>query len=187
MSGAIARLSALLPEDAVVVPDAGNHWLDTISLHRAPRGGGLQLNCGIGAMGWAIGAAVGMAFARPDSRTVCVTGDGSMLMHGTELSVAAEHRLNLLTVVFNNGSHARVRLGQQQDFHGDTLATDIPSIDFGQWMATMGVRPFLVERPEQVEPVFREALATPGTVGVEVRCRADEVPASLRAWVEDVP
>ncbi|MEV6927296.1 thiamine pyrophosphate-binding protein [Dactylosporangium sp. NPDC051485] len=187
MSGAVARLSALLPDDTVVVPDAGNHWLDTISLHRAPLAGGLQLNCGIGAMGWAIGAAVGMAFARPAGRTVCITGDGSMLMHGAELSVAAEHGLNLLTVVFNNASHARVRLGQQQDFNGDTLATDIPEIDFGRWMGALGVRHLLVERPDQVEPVFREALALAGTVGVEVRCRADEVPASMRAWIEDVP
>ncbi|MPZ65638.1 MAG: hypothetical protein GEU83_09030 [Pseudonocardiaceae bacterium] len=76
----------------LVIPDAGNHWLDTIALHSLKEAGGLQLNCGIGAMGWAIGASVGIAMANPDQLTVCVTGDGCMLMSGAELSVAAKAR-----------------------------------------------------------------------------------------------
>jgi acetolactate synthase-1/2/3 large subunit len=185
MSGAMARLSSMLPDSCVVVPDAGNHWLDTIALHSAQQAGGLQLNCGIGAMGWAIGASVGIAMAHPDRLTVCVTGDGSMLMSGAELSVAAEHHLNLVTIVFNNRSHGRVRLGQRMDFDGEPFGTDIPPIDFAAWMAAMGLRTFKVERPDQVEPVLKEALSTPGTIGVEIMCHPDEVPASLRDWIED--
>ncbi|MGH3829168.1 MAG: thiamine pyrophosphate-binding protein [Pseudonocardiaceae bacterium] len=187
MSGTIVQLSEMLPDDAVVIPDTGNHWLDTLALHEAPQAGGLQLNCGMGAMGWAIGAAVGMAFARPERRTVCVTGDGSMLMHGSELSVAAEHGLNLLALVFNNRAHGRVRLGQKRDFDGDPLATDIPEIDFAKWMEAMRVPSRKIDRADQVRPVLRSALDTPGTVGVEVRCHPDEIPASLRNWTGDVP
>ncbi|GAB2960994.1 thiamine pyrophosphate-binding protein [Saccharothrix stipae] len=186
MSGTIARLADLLPRDAVVLPDAGNHWLDTLSLHHSPTADGLQLNCGIGAMGWAIGAAVGMAFGRPDRRTVCVTGDGSLLMHGTELSVAAEHGLDLLVIVFNNRSHARVRINQAMAFDGDVVSSDVPDLRLHRWLAEMGLRTFVVERPEDVEDVLREAIATPGTVGVEVRCSPDEAPASLRDWIAGV-
>jgi acetolactate synthase-1/2/3 large subunit len=192
MAGTIARLSAMLPPDAVVLPDAGNHWLDTIALHQPARAGGLQLNCGIGAMGWAIGASVGMALAASHERavgrpplTVCITGDGSMLMHGTELSVAAEHELNLLVIVFNNRSHGRVRLGQRMDFDSDPIGTDLPNLDFSQWMAAMGLRTFRIERVDQAEATLTAALATHGTVGVEVLCHPDEVPASLRDWIED--
>ncbi|MGH7184944.1 MAG: thiamine pyrophosphate-binding protein [Pseudomonadota bacterium] len=185
MSGTLARLGAMLPAQSIVIPDAGNHWLDTIALHCPQHAGGLQLNCGIGAMGWAIGASVGIAMAHPGHRTVCVTGDGSMLMHGAELSVAAEHGLNLVTLVFNNRSHGRVRLGQRMDFDGEPFGTDIPSIDFATWMAAMGLRTFKIERPDQVEPVLKESLSTPGTVGIEIMCHPDEVPASLRDWIED--
>ncbi len=185
MSGTLARLGAMLPAESVVVPDAGNHWLDTIALHGPKQAGGLQLNCGIGAMGWAIGASIGIAMAHPDQLTVCVTGDGSMLMSGAELSVAAEHGLNLVTLVFNNHSHGRVRLGQRMDFDGEPVGTDIPSVDFTAWMAAMGVRTFKIERPDQVEPALKEALSTPGTVGIEIMCHPDEVPASLRNWIED--
>jgi acetolactate synthase I/II/III large subunit len=192
VAGTIVRLSRMLPPDAVVIPDAGNHWLDTISLCRAGRTGGVQLNCGVGAMGWAIGASVGMAMVASQQGaagrgplTVCVTGDGSMLMHGAELTVAAEHELNLLVVVFNNRSHGRVRLGQRLDFDREPMGTDIPGIDFAQWMSAMGLRTFRIDHADQVDEVLAAALATPGTVGVEVLCHPDEVPACLRSWIED--
>lgn len=183
MSGVVARLAAMLPEDAVVVPDAGNHWLDTLALHKPARAGGLQLNCGLGPMGWGIGAAVGMALGDTTRKLVCVTGDGSMLMHGAELSVAAERQADLLAVVFNNRAHGRVRLGQKSDLDGDLLATSIPAVDFAAWMTAMGIPAFKVTRPSDVEPAFAAALATKGTSGIEVKCDPDEVPACLRDWI----
>ncbi|MGH8902252.1 MAG: thiamine pyrophosphate-binding protein [Egibacteraceae bacterium] len=185
MAGTIARLHDILPEDCVVIPDAGNHWLDTMALYRPSRPGGLQVNCGVGPMGWAIGAAVGAAFAHHDWKTVCVTGDGSMLMHGVELSVAAEHGLNLLAIVYNNRAHGRVRLGQRVDFDSDPLGTDIPPIDFAQWSSAMGITSFKVVDPNDFEPVVASALKCEGTTVVEVECHPDEVPASLRNWIAD--
>lgn len=183
MSGVLARLGEFLPDTAVVIPDAGNHWLDTLSLYRAPLAGGLQLNCGLGAMGWAIGASVGMALARPEIRTVCITGDGSVLMHGCELSVAAERGANLLVVVFNNRSHARVRIHQQTAYKGDIRASDIADIDFTRWLSAMGAPTFQIDSPVEVAGILRAAIDTPGVVCVEVKCDPDEVPAGLRDWI----
>ena len=183
MSGSILALCRLLPEDAIVLPDAGNHWLDTLSLLEPKLPGGLQLNCGLGPMGWAIGASVGMAFVEGAPKIICVTGDGSMLMHGTELSVAVEHGLDLLTVVFNNKSHARVRLGQRQDYGGRFLSTDIPEIDFAGWAEAMGMVAKKVTRAEDVESALRAAVDTRGPALVEIDCDSDEVPAALRNWV----
>lgn len=185
MAGTIARLGALLPPDAVVVPDAGNHWLDTLSLHQPARSGGILLNCGLGAMGWGIGAAVGVAMADRGHKTVCVTGDGSMLMHGSELSVAAEHGADLLVLVFNNRSHGRVRVGQQLDADGDLLGSSLPDVDFVQWMTAMGVTSSRVSGPGDVGPVLGQALERKGTVGVEIHCDPDERPAFFRDWIED--
>lgn len=187
MAGFVAHLVTALPDEAVVVPDAGNHWLDVLALHRPARAGGLQLNCGLGPMGWAIGAAVGMALAGAERTIVCVTGDGSMLMHGAELSVAAEHDADLLVLVFNNRSHGRVRLGQRLDLDGRIVATDIPPIDFVAWMGAMGIAASKVATPQDVEGRLAAALAMPGTRAIEIDCDPDEVPGFLRNWIEDAP
>ncbi|MEU4283596.1 thiamine pyrophosphate-binding protein [Nocardiopsis dassonvillei] len=184
MSHTIIQVGQMLPPDAIVVPDAGNHWLDTISLHEPGAADGLLLNCGLGAMGWAIGASVGLALANLGRRIVCITGDGSALMHGAELSVAAEQGADLLVIIFNNRSHGRVRLGQKMEFDGDPLGTDLPSVDFSQWMSAMGLITHTVDKPEQLAPALIQA-ASGGTVGIEVYCHPDEVPAALRNWIED--
>jgi acetolactate synthase-1/2/3 large subunit len=185
MAGFVSRLRTLLPEDALIIPDAGNHWLDVLALtHQPPSGLRVLANCGLGSMGWAIGAAVGAAFADAGRKVVCVTGDGSMLMHGTELSVAAEHGLDLTVIVFNNRAHGRVRLGQKLDFGAEQMGTDIAEVDFTAWAAAMGITSGRVGTVADVETVAVPLLRHRGTVLIEVMCSPDEVPACLRNWMD---
>lgn len=185
MAGFVSRLRALLPEDALIIPDAGNHWLDVLALtHQPPSGLRVLANCGLGSMGWAIGAAVGAAFADAGRKVVCVTGDGSMLMHGTELSVAAEHGRDLTVIVFNNRAHGRVRLGQKLDFGAEQMGTDIAEVDFTAWAAAMGIASGRIRTVADVEAVAAPLLRRRGTVLIEVMCSPDEVPACLRNWMD---
>jgi acetolactate synthase-1/2/3 large subunit len=185
MAGFVGRLRALLPEDSLIIPDAGNHWLDVLALtHQPPSGLRVLANCGLGSMGWAIGAAVGAAFADVGRKVVCVTGDGSMLMHGTELSVAAEHGRDLSVIVFNNRAHGRVRLGQKLDFGAEQMGTDIEEVDFTAWAAAMGITSGRVSTVGDVEAVAAPLLRRRGTVLIEVMCSPDEMPACLRNWID---
>jgi acetolactate synthase-1/2/3 large subunit len=54
-------------------------------------------------MGFALSAALGAACARPGQAVVALMGDGSFLMHATELSTAAQARVPLVGVVHCNG------------------------------------------------------------------------------------
>jgi acetolactate synthase I/II/III large subunit len=75
--------------------------------------GGLFRAClEFASMGWAIGCAVGAALASPDNPVVCITGDGSMLMSGQEITVALQHNLSVIFVVLNDSSLGMVKQGQ---------------------------------------------------------------------------
>ncbi|HSW06540.1 thiamine pyrophosphate-binding protein, partial [Aquabacterium sp.] len=50
----------------------------------------LRVTMDFAPMGWAIGSAVGIALGKPGCPVVCLTGDGSYLMNGQEITVAAE-------------------------------------------------------------------------------------------------
>lgn len=59
-----------------------------------------------GSIGLGMGNAVGAAVAKPDRPTVLLTGDGGFMMGGiAELHTAVEHQLDLIVVVFNDGSY----------------------------------------------------------------------------------
>jgi len=61
-------------------------------------------------MGWAIAAGIGATFFDNSIETWVLTGDGCMLMHGNELSVASRYERNIKFIVINNGSYGRVEL-----------------------------------------------------------------------------
>jgi acetolactate synthase-1/2/3 large subunit len=105
-------LNQRLPDDVVVHVDAGNAF--SWSTHHLARAlpATYRVAMGLSTMCWAIGAAVGAAVACP-RRTLCIVGDGSMLMSSLELTVAVQHRLPVTFVVLNDACYGMVRHGQQ--------------------------------------------------------------------------
>jgi acetolactate synthase-1/2/3 large subunit len=80
-------------------------------------------NHGNGAMGFALPAAVGAAFAAPGRRVVCLEGDGSFMLNLQELQTITHHRLPLVIVVFNNDGYVSIRQ-TQKNFFGRSIGAD---------------------------------------------------------------
>ena len=66
---------------------------------------------GLSAMGFGLPAAIGAAVSGPGP-VVCLVGDGGFGMTATELAVAARLGLELVVVVFSDGSLNRIELHQ---------------------------------------------------------------------------
>jgi acetolactate synthase-1/2/3 large subunit len=71
---------------------------------------------GMGAMGFALPAALGVAFAEPGRPVVVVAGDGGFQLNLQELQTIARNRLPIKMVVINNRCHGMVRQFQQSYF-----------------------------------------------------------------------
>ena len=99
------ELDQNLAEDAIIVSELDNrlpyHWMDF-----APGKKRLIGQTTGFALGWGVGAALGVKVARPDHQVVCLVGDGAFLFGQTEaLWVAARHDIPITIVVFNNESY----------------------------------------------------------------------------------
>jgi thiamine pyrophosphate-dependent acetolactate synthase large subunit-like protein len=57
-----------------------------------------------GSVGCGLGAALGAAVARPDRLTVCVTGDGDLLMSLADIDTAVRFGVRLVIVVLNDSA-----------------------------------------------------------------------------------
>ena len=64
-------------------------------------------------MAWAVGAAIGGAFANQSAPSVCIAGDGCYLMSGQEITVAVERQLPVLFVVLNDQAYGLIRHGHR--------------------------------------------------------------------------
>ena len=99
------QLDAGLPQDRQVVVDAGRFMLDALTMS-VPNPRDLVTSHGFGAIGLGMSTAIGAAVAHPTRPTVLCIGDGGYMMGGlTELSTAVHLGLDLIVIVYNDGSY----------------------------------------------------------------------------------
>ncbi|HEX5802524.1 MAG TPA: thiamine pyrophosphate-dependent enzyme, partial [Azospira sp.] len=127
-------------------------------------------------MGWAIGAAIGVARGNPSCPVVCITGDGSYLMNGQEISVAAAERLTVVFVILNDGALGMVKHGQRLA-GAEPTAFQLPAIDYRLQAESMGIPGHVIRSPEDFEALDMAAIvARPGPTLLDVRIDGEEVP-----------
>lgn len=143
---------------------------------RKTDGGWLRVTMNFAPMGWAIGGAVGTAAANPEVPVVCITGDGSFLMNGQEISVAVAERQTVIFVVLNNQSLGMVKHGQRMA-HAEQIGCDLPPTDFAALARAMGAVAHTIHAPADLLNLDIGAIcARQGPTLLDVFIDPDEVP-----------
>jgi len=121
------------------------------------------LSGGMGSMGFALPAAVGVAAV--DSRPVVViAGDGGFQTNIQELQTVARYSLPLKIVIINNQCHGMVRQFQQSYFHERYQSTlwGYSAPDFAAVAAGYGIPSGTVDRESGLEEALQQLWAEPG-------------------------
>ncbi|MHA6344594.1 thiamine pyrophosphate-dependent enzyme [Roseivivax sp. CAU 1761] len=182
MGHAMAELRDLLPEDAVITLDAGNHtgWPQRFLRFGRP---GRQLGSTCGAMGYAVPAAVAASLAAPERAVLACVGDGGFMMSGQEIATAVQHGGRPIVLLFNNGRYGTIRMHQERAHPGRVSGTDLVNPDFGKLAEGLGAAFARVTRTAEFAPALRRALTHDGPTIVEL-C-TDPAQISSRARIAD--
>ncbi len=119
--GAIKAVAGMLDENANITTDVGQHQMWVAQAYPMVRPRQWISSGGLGTMGFGLPAAIGMALAQPERKTICFSGDGSLMMNIQEFATAAEHNLDLKVIILNNNHLGLVRQ-QQTLFYGKNLS-----------------------------------------------------------------
>jgi len=119
------ELFSRLPQDSVIIADVGQHQMWAAQRYRSSSPRGFITSGGLGAMGFALPAAVGVQLAKPGTCVLCVSGDGGFQMNIQEL--ATVHRLGLPVkmVIVDNKYLGMVRQWQQLFYSRNYAETDL--------------------------------------------------------------
>jgi acetolactate synthase-1/2/3 large subunit len=143
---------------------------------RKTDGGWLRVMMNFASMGWAIGSAVGTAAANPDVPVVCITGDGSMLMSGQEISAAVAEQLSVIFVVLNDQSLGMVKHGQRLA-GAERIGCNLPPTDFAALARALGAEGITIRSPEELSRLdIASMCARKGPTLLDVYVDPDEVP-----------
>jgi acetolactate synthase-1/2/3 large subunit len=119
------ELFSRLPNDSVVIADVGQHQMWAAQRYRSSSPRGFITSGGLGAMGFALPAAVGVQLAKPETCVLCVSGDGGFQMNIQELATVHRLGLPIKMVIIDNKYLGMVRQWQQLFYQRNYAETDL--------------------------------------------------------------
>ncbi len=181
----IGAMNRLLPEDTIVCADPGTPcpYFSAYWTIRQP-GRHFITNRAHGALGYAMGAAIGTQFARPDAKVICATGDGSFAMSVGEFETMCRYKLPITTLVFSNSVFGWIKAGQKSGFGGRYYSVDFTRTDHAAVAAAYGVRSWRVEDPADLDAALLAAIAHDGPSLVDIIAQPlQDAAAPVSEWV----
>ncbi|GLP76429.1 acetolactate synthase [Mycobacterium antarcticum] len=160
----IETLGRIAGPGAVYVAGVGQHqmWAAQFISYEKPK---TWLNSGgLGTMGYAVPAAMGAKFGRPEAEVWAIDGDGCFQMTNQELATCAVEGAPIKVAVINNGNLGMVRQWQtlfyESRYSQTGLSTHSRRIpDFLKLAEALGCVGLRCERAEDVEDVINQARA----------------------------
>ena len=156
--------------EAIVVADVGQNQIWAALWWNYDRPGLFINSGGAGTMGFALPAAIGAKFGRPELPVWCVAGEGGFVMTAQELSVAVEHQLDVKIVLLNNLSLGMVRQFQDDFYGGVRSQVDLTHMpDFVKLSEAYGMPALRVEKLEDIGLALDAAERTKGPFLIDFR------------------
>ncbi len=153
------ELAQKFPTGSRYITDAGNSWAWVTHYLMDSAIDTQRVGFGFGSMGWAIGAAVGTALANREQTTVCITGDGSYLMSGQEITVAVSEQLPMVFIVLNDQALGMVKHGQRLT-GAEQICYNLPPVDFAMMAKAVGANGITIKTPDDFEKLDMEQILT---------------------------
>ena len=163
-AAALELLATLCTDrETIFTTEVGQHQMWASQYLQCTRSRTFLTSGGAGTMGFGLPAAIGAALGKPDSRVVCIAGDGSIQMNIQELATIRENNLPVHVLVLNNGCLGMVRQLQEAQCDGRYSNTIFGySPDFAAIAQAYGWQGRRIERADELIKAMAAWLADEG-------------------------
>ncbi len=159
--------------NAIVVSDVGQNQMWTARFYEWTRRNSHITSGGLGTMGFALPAAMGVKMGIPDAPVWAVAGDGGIQMNIQELATLQQEGIAVKVAIMNNGYLGMVRQWQQF-FHSHNYSeTPMTGPDYTKLAAAYGLTGMRVTRRDEVEAAVQRAMEIEGTVIIDFVIEAE--------------
>lgn len=155
----------LQPDDRIICGN-GSACVITFQACKIKEGQRMFTNSGCAAMGYGLPAALGVAVSDNSRRTICIDGDGSVMMNVQELATIVRNKLNIKLIILNNNGYHSIRQTQtnlfQPPFIGIDDASGVGFPDFEKLADAFGMKYFTLNSEENCQDILQQVLECNG-------------------------
>ena len=161
MAQVIAAFNEAVPDDAIMVSDAGTfgRWITRYYRFNLPN---TELSPVSGAMGYGVPGGIGAQIARPEATVFVWVGDGGFLMTGNECATIVQEKLPVKLLVCDNSCWGSILVHQQKRFDGWDFGARLDSPDFAALGRGFGMPAWTVTRTEEFAGALNDMMAVDG-------------------------
>ncbi|MGB9196441.1 MAG: biosynthetic-type acetolactate synthase large subunit [Terriglobales bacterium] len=157
----LQQLFFRMPADGTILADVGQHQMWSAQCYRASSPRGFITSGGLGAMGFALPAAVGVQLAKPGTTVLSVSGDGGFQMNIQELATVHRLGLPIKMVIIDNKYLGMVRQWQELFYKRNYAETDLSdNPDFVEIAKAYKIHASKITEDEFLDPVRSGEVAT---------------------------
>jgi acetolactate synthase-1/2/3 large subunit len=161
-------------EHTIVVTDVGQHQMWEAQYYKHEEPGSLITSGGLGTMGFALPAAIGVKVARPEAEVWVVVGDGGFQMTMSELATLVQEKLKIHIAIINNGYLGMVRQWQEFFYERNYQATPLLNPNFVKLAEAYGIRSVSVTKRSEVLPAVRSARMHDGPMLIDFQVEQED-------------
>lgn len=171
------ELTKAMSENDILVMANGSACVCTFQSAEVKKGQRFILNSGDASMGFDLPASIGACLEAKGRNTICLAGDGSIMMNLQELQTIKHNNLPIKIFIIANKGYASIKQTQKNFFEGrmvgsgDDSGVSVP--DFCKIATAFGLESIKIEKPSQLSEKIKEVLNSKEPIICEVVVKSD--------------
>ena len=189
----IRYLSSQLPENSLTAVSNGACCVVGNQAYVIQKGSRMANNSAVASMGYGLPAAIGTCIGGGRRTTICLEGDGSIMMNLQELQTILTNKLPVKVFLINNNGYHSIRITQSNLFSNHCKvgigpeSNDLSFPDFEKIANAFGYPYYCAHSNEEMKQTVDAVLQTDGPVFCEIFTDTEQVwePKSSTKRLED--
>jgi acetolactate synthase-1/2/3 large subunit len=121
-----------------------------------------------GTLGYGFPTGLGVKVAKPSTPVISIAGDGGFMFTVQSLATAVQHKIGLVTILFNNNAYGNVQTMQIRDYGERVIATNLLNPDFVKLAEAFGANGFRATTEKELRQAIKSGFASDLPTLIEV-------------------
>ena len=155
--------------------ETGSSWFYGSQV-KLPKGARYNISMRYGSIGWCFPASMGNAFANPERKTLCLTGDGALQCVIQDISTAATHNVNLTMIIINNNMYQIENVLDKEDYN------ELPLYNYEKLSKSLCCKDVVTCTLHTFEKTLKKKVEKKGFSIIVLKIGENDIDGLMRSW-----